>query len=137
MRLVLAKKGDFSSADNFVFILQMQKKLKRVRLEKWAAGMQSDLKWAIISACRHGSTVDFIYDSQGTGISVGGEKRLVHYSDLKFLECRLKNYGFVEKPSRIFFEYGEILFYPLTDRGRQFAEFLEMRMEKPYYRESK
>lgn len=115
----------------------MPKKLNRVRLEKWAAGMNPDLRWAIVSAFHQETTIDFIYDSQGPGISVGGEKRTVHYSDLKFLECRLKNYGYVGKPSRIYFEYGEIFFYFLTERGKQLARFLEMRSDFPYYRESK
>lgn len=115
----------------------MSKKLSRVRLEKWVSGMHPDLRWALITAWREETTLDFIYDSQGTGISVGGEKRLVHYSDMKFLECRLRNYGYIGKPSRIYFEYGEIFFYPLTERGKQLAHFLEMRNENPYYRESK
>jgi hypothetical protein len=115
----------------------MSKKLNRVRLERWAAGIHPDLRWAVIAAYRQETTLDFIYDSQGPGISVGGEKRNIHYSDLKLLECRLRNYGYVEKPSRIFFEYGEIFFYSLTERGKQFAKFLEMRAEKPYYRVSK
>ena len=115
----------------------MPKKLSRVRLEKWAAGMKPDLRWAIITAFVHETTIDFIYDSQGPGISVGGEKRNVHCSDLKFFECRLKNYDYVGKPSRIYFEYGEIFFYTLTERGKQLARFLAVRSETPYYRVSK
>ena len=115
----------------------MSKKLNKVRLEKWIAGMNHDLRWAIVAAFRQGTTIDFIYDSQGPGISVGGEKRSVHYSDLKFLECRLKNYEYIAKPTRIYFEYGEIFFYSLTERGKLLAKFIEMRSETPYYRESK
>lgn len=115
----------------------MAKKINRIRLEKWAAGLHPDLRWSVIAAYRQETTLDFIYDSQGPGISVGGEKRGVHYSDMKFFECRLKSYGYVEKPSRIYFEYGEIFFYTLTEAGKRFAQFLEHRNENPYYGESK
>ena len=99
--------------------------------------MNPDLRWAIIAAYERETTIDFIYDSQGPGINVGGEKRAVHYSDLKFFECRLKNYGYVGKPSRIYFEYGEIFFYFLTERGKLLAKFLKLRSVTSYYRESK
>ena len=109
------------------------KKLGRVKLEKWVNGLHPDLQWAITTASRLKTSIDFIYDSQGPGVSVNGEKRAVSRSDLKFFECRLRRYDFVEAPSRIFFEFGEILFFFLTERGHRFARFVERWSERPRY----
>lgn len=102
-------------------------------MEKWVNGLHPDLKWATVAALRKGATIDFIYDSQGPGVSVDGEKRAVPRSYLKFYECRLRRYDLVGVPSRIFFEFGEILFFSLTDRGKWFAQFIERWSEKPRY----
>ena len=115
-----------------------QKKLSRTRLERWALGLDPNLRWGMMAAWKKETTLDFIYDSQGPGISVDGEKRAVHFSDMKLFECRIRNCQYVENPpARIYFEYGEIFFYTLTEEGKRFAQFLEHRKEKPYYGQSR